>query len=216
MEKYLNKIDKVIKLYNKAKEPEAFEIIKQLRETILYDMALKNSKNKYDKEQLKSAKALLKDVSNDRPLFKKMYKVDDSYQLVDGYTAVVLKEPIVGLELNTSDGEYLDCRTIINRSGKNHYEYDNDYKEVKIDLLELEQLSLKIKKYKERPYPTEMFGHNFNTYYDPTKLLIAIKILGTENVKVYFHTTNGKDPIYLKSDLGESIVLPIFVPNEKK
>lgn len=216
MEKYLNQIDRILELYDKAKEQEALEKIKQLREILIYDIAEKNCNNKFEKEQLKYAKLLLKNASDSRPLLKKMYKVNNTFQLCDGYVGVVLKEPIKGLELNTAEGEYFDCRTIINRSGKNYYDYDDDYTEVDIDILELEQLAIKIKKYKEPPYPNEFLKYKFNTYYHPLNLLTAIKILGTENVKVYFHTSNGKDPIYLKSNLGEGIVLPIIVSNKRK
>lgn len=218
MERYLDKLDKILELHSEAKEQEAFEHIKQLRETIIFDIALENSKNnKYKREQLKSAKLLLKGVSNDRPLSKKMYKIDNTFQLCDGYTAIVLKEPIQGLELNSADGEYFDCRKVVKTSSGNYVEYDDDYKEPKnIELWKLEQLSLKIKKYKEPPYPIEFLGHIFDTYYHPKQLLTAIRILGTENVKIYVHYSNAKAPIYLKSDLGEGIVLPIRVPDEEK
>lgn len=216
MERYLDKLDKILELHSQAKEPEAFENIKQLRETIIFDIALKNSKSKYEREQLKSAKTLLKNIGDDKPRFKKMYKIGNSFQICDGYVAVVLNKSIKGLELNTADGEYFDCRNVLKTANGNYFENDYNYEKVDIDILELEQLAIKIKKYKEPPYPTEFLKQKFNTYYHPLRLLTAIKILGTENVKVYFHTSNGKDPIYLKSDLGEGIVLPITVSKNEE
>lgn len=216
MEKYLNKVDKILELLSDDKALVAKIQLEDMRKELIYDLALKNSKNKYEKEQLKSAKALLKSASDDRPLFKKMYQVDGTYQLCNGFIAIVLYNMIAGLELNTKEIPSLDCRTVVKPSSGNYVEYDYNYKEVDIDLLELEQLAVKIKKNKESPYPIELLGHKFNTYYHPLNLLTAIKILGTQNVKVYFHTTNAKDPIYLKSDLGEGIVLPMKMPDEKK
>lgn len=215
MEKYIKKIDNLL---DKINNSEVEEMLKQLRNDIIFDMALKRCNSNNKKEQLRYAKQLLADAKKDkaRPLIHKMYQIDDTYQLTDGYIGVVLKEPITGLELNTNEGQYFDCRTVINRTGKNYYDYDYNYKEVDIDLLELEQLVLKIKKYKEPPYPTEFLGNKYNTYYSPLRLLTAIKILGTENVKVYFHTSSEKSPIYLKSDLGEGLVLPITVPKQEK
>lgn len=217
MEKYINKIEKIQELIKDDKVLISIEKLNELKYEIIYDMALKNCDSNCKRDQLKYAKLLLKEAKKDtgRPLIHKMYKIDDTYQILDGFVAVVLKEPIAGLELNTANGEYFDCRNIINRAGKNYYDYDYNYEKIDIDLLELEQLAIKIKKSKP-PYPTETLCHKYNTYYSPLRLLIAIKILGTNYVDIYFHTSSEKDPIYLKSALGEAIVLPITVPKETK
>ena len=86
------------------------------------------------------------------------------------------------------------------------------YQKEKIDMLELEQQAIKIKKIKDIPIPLENIGKIKNTYYNPMYLLWAIKILGTTNVNIYFNNSNPKEPIYLKSELGEAIVLPIKQP----
>lgn len=217
MEKYINKIDKIQELIKDDKVLISIEKLKELKDEIIYDMALKNCDSNCKRDQLKYAKLLLKEAKKDtgRPLIHKMYKIDDTYQILDGFVAVVLKEPISGLEINTNSEHCFDCRNVINRAGKNYYDYDYNYEKIDIDLLELEQLSIKIKKYKP-PYPTETLCHKYNTYYSPLRLLTAIKILGTNNVDIYFHTSSEKDHIYLKSDLGEAIVLPITVPKETK
>lgn len=217
MEKYINKIDKIQKLFKQSEQKLAKEQLQELKEEMIYDIALKSSNSNYKKEQLKYAKLLLKEAKKDtgRPFIHKMYKVDNTYQILDGFVAIVLKEPISGLEINTNSENCFDCRNVINRTGKNYYDYDYNYEKVDIDLLELEQLALKIKKSKP-PYPTETLCHKYSTYYSPLRLLTAIKILGTNNVDIYFHTSSEKDPIYLKSDLGEAIVLPITVPKETK
>ena len=217
MEKYINKIDKIQNLFKKSEQQLAEEQLQELKEEMIYDIALKSSNSNYRKEQLKYAKLLLKEANKDtgRPLIHKMYKIDDTYQILDGFVAVVLKEPISGLEINTNSEHCFDCRKVINRTEKNYYDYDYDYEKVGIDLLELEQLALKIKKFKP-PYPIENLCHKYNTYYSPLRLLTAIKILGTNDVDIYFHISSEKDPIYLKSDLGEAIVLPITVSKETK
>ena len=215
MEKYISKIDKIQELFKQSEQQLAEEKLQELKENIIYDVALKNCESNNKKEQLKYAKLLLKNAQKDtnRPLIHKLYKLDNTYQLLDGFVAVVLKEPIAGLEINTNEGQYYDCRTVINRPNKNYYDYDYSYEKVDIDLLELEQLALKIKKSKP-PYPTETLCCKNNTYYSPLFLLTAIKILGSKDVEIYFHTSSEKDPIYLKSSLGESIVLPIIVPKD--
>lgn len=214
METYINKINYIEKL---LLEDEIFltrEKLQELKNIIIYDMAVKKcSRNNSKREQLKSAKELLKnsmEVNEYRILFHKIYKYDDTYQLCDGFTAVVLKDMIDGLELNTADGEYLDCRNVINSCIPTEYEYD----EVKIDMLELEQKAIVVKKMKVYTPPTEYQIHINNLYFNPVYLLRAIKILGTENVKVYAHRSYEKQPIYLKSELGEAIVLPIQPKNK--
>lgn len=214
METYINKINYIEKLLIEEKMQFAEEKLQELKNIIIYDMAIKKcSRNNSKKEQLKSAKELLKnskDVNENRILFHKIYKYDDTYQLCDGFIAVVLKDMIDGLELNTADGEYLDCRNVINSCTPTEYEYD----EVKIDRLELEQKAIVVKKMKVYTPPIEQQVHINNLYFNPVYLLRAIKILGTENVKVYAHRSYEKQPIYLKSELGEAIVLPIQQKNK--
>lgn len=215
METYINKINYIEKL---LLEDEIFltrEKLQELKNIIIYDMAVKKcSRNNSKKEQLKNAKELLKNsikVNKDRILFHKIYKYDDTYQLCDGFTAVVLKNMIDGLELNTADGEYFDCKKFINSCNVNC-----GYEKIKIDMLELEQKALAVKKSKTITPPIEYQIHINNLYFNPIYLLRAIKILGTEKVTVYVHKTYNKEPIYLKSGLGESVVLPLKPPENEK
>ena len=212
MESYIKKINNIEKLILDDKILIAKEKLQELKSNIIYDMAMKNLKgNKNNKDQLKYAKQLLKNSytkNENRPLFHKIYKVDDTFQLCDGFTAIVLNNMIDGLELNTEKGDYLDCRKIIKSCNPTGYEYQKE----KIDMLELEQQAIKIKKIKDIPIPLENIGKIKNTYYNPMYLLWAIKILGTTNVNIYFNNSNPKEPIYLKSELGEAIVLPIKQP----
>lgn len=212
MERYITKIDFIEKLLIEEKMQLAEEKLKELKNTIVYDVAVKRCGRKSSKkEQLTNAKALLKnskDVNENRPLFHKIYKVDDSFQMCDGFTAVVLKNMIEGLELNTEKGEYMDCRKIINSCNM------SDYQEIKIDMLELEQKAIIVKKLKGMAIPTEYQVHINSLYYNPIYLLRAIRILGTENITAYAHTDSKKEPIYLKSELGEAIVLPIMQPKK--
>ena len=82
--------------------------MKELKKTIIYDIALKKCGRKNNKrEQLTSAKALLKnskEVNEFRPLYHKIYKLDDTFQLLDGFTAIILKDMIEGLELKKNKG----------------------------------------------------------------------------------------------------------------
>ena len=218
MEKYINKVNAIQELFKKSEQEQAEKKLQELKEEIMYDVALKNYNSNYQKDCLKYAKLLLKSAKEDksRPLLHTMYKLDDTYQITDGFIAIVLKEPVAGIEISIGDEQYFDCRNVINRKGKNYYEYDYNYSKVDMDLFELEQLALKSKKYKNPPYPTELLSYKYNTYYHPLRLLTAIKILGTKDVKVYFNTSNEKDPIYLKSNSGEAVVLPIIVNQELK
>ncbi len=216
MEKYLNQIDKILEFLLDSKELLAEEKLKELKKTIIYDMALKNS-NTVEKQQLKTAKEFLKNSakSNEvRPLFHKMYKIDDTYQLCDGFVAIVLKNKIEGLEVNTAEGEYLDCRKVIHRDYNIMYNLEEIYSKEEIDLLELEQQATIVKRIKNLPLPDEVMQNKYRTYYNPLKLLTAIRILGTKNVEIYFPKNDSKAPIYCLSDLGEAIVLPVKMPTE--
>lgn len=212
METYITKINLIEKLLTEDKLQLAGEKLQELKNTIIYDIVVKNCGHKsYKKEQLKSARELLqysKKVNEHRVLFHKIYKLDDTYQLCDGFTGIVLKNMIDGLELNTEKGEYFDCRKIINACNPTSREYG----EVKIDMLDLEQKALAFKNMKVYTPPVEHQIHINNLYFNPLYLLRAIKILGTENVKAYAHCTYEKEPIYLTSDLGEAVVLPLMPP----
>lgn len=215
METYINKIDYIEKLLLKDEIFLTREKLQELKNTIIYDMAVKKcSRNNSKKQQLKSAKELLKnskDINESRILFHKIYKYDNTFQLCDGFTAVVLKNMIDGLELNTADGEYFDCQKFINNC-----DIHNGYEEIKIDMLELEQKAIAVRKAKTITPPVEYQVHINNLHFNPIYLLRAIKILGTENVTVYAHKTYNKQPIYLKSELGESVVLPLTPPKDEK
>lgn len=194
MEKYIKKINELL---DKIDNSEAEQKLRELREDIIYDLALKDSKGS-KKEQLRYAKQLLADAKkNKRPsLIQMMYKIDDTYQLTDGYVGVVLNEKIEGLELNTAEEEYLDCRRVIDKSD---FRYNLNYKKVDINLETLTQQAIGMKNTKVEIYIGE-------TYFKPMNLLRAIKILGTDNVEVYFNT-KGENNIYLESPLGRAVVL---------
>lgn len=100
----------------------------------------------------------------------------------------------------------MDCRKIINSCNL------AEHKDVKIDMLELEQKAIIVKKLKGAMIPLENQIHINNLFCNPIYLLRAIKILGTENVTAYAHIDSQREPIYLKSELGEAIVLPIMQP----
>ena len=125
MQTYITKIDNILNLLTKECYSEVDKKLQDLKSSIIYDIARKNCKGNKN-YQLKNAKELLKNSiqkNKVRPLFHKIYKVDDTYQLCDGYTAVVLNNMIEGLDLNQEKGDYLDCRRIINNcnhSGNNY------------------------------------------------------------------------------------------------
>ena len=210
MEKYLNKIDKIEDLLLNLEYQKAKEKLEELKNNIIYDMAIKNSKS-YQKEQLKYAKMLLdsaKKVSKDRTIFHKMYKIDDTYQLCNGFVAVVLKDKLEGLELNTEDCRYYDCRNAMKISNGNYFNFEHYYQEVTIDILELEQQAIRARKIKDTPLPIQYAGNVGKIYYNPIYMLMAIKILGTKDVKVYMDIDKGKNrDIYLSSDIGKAIVI---------
>lgn len=210
METYLKRIDDINKLLLEEKLQLATEKIQELKKVIIYDIALKSATGG-QKERLRSAKELIKNcklANESRPLFHKIYKVDDTYQICDGYTAVVLNEMIEGLELNTEKAEYLDCRKIINSCNPTGYNFEK----VEIDMMELEQKSIQAKRVKDRDFTTEEKIIINNLHFNPIYVLRAIKILGKDNVNIYAHTTSQVEPLYLKSDFGEAIVLPIRQP----
>ena len=212
METYINKIDYINELLIKDKMQLAEEL-QELKNTIIYDVAIKKcNRNTTKKDQLISAKELLKNskkVDDSRILFHKIYKYDDTFQLCDGFTVVILKNMIDGLELNTADGEYLDCRKFINRCNIN-----TEYEEIKIDRLEIEQKAIAVRKMKLVTPALEYQVHIKNSYYNPIYLLRAIKILGTKDVTAYLHTVDSLQPMYFKSELGEALVLPIRPPKK--
>lgn len=216
MEKYLNKVDKILEVLLDDKVLVAKMQLEDMRKELIYDLALKNSKNKYEKEQLRSAKELLKSAQRDKSkiLFHKIYQYEDTFQLCDGYVAVVLNNMIDGLELNKADGEYIDCRRYIKTSSGNDFRYDYNYEKVEIDLLDLEQQALKVRKVKEVPLPFEYAGHIGECYYNPINLLRAIKILGTKDVEVYLDKSGNYRAIFLCSEQGQALVLGIIKPKE--
>lgn len=210
METYLNKIDYIENLLLEEKLQLATEKIQELKKVIIYDIALKSA-TAGQKERLRSAKELIKNSklkNESRPLFHKIYKVDDTFQICDGYTAVVLNDMIEGLELNTEKAEYLDCRKIINSCNPSGYNYEK----VEIDMMELEQKSIQAKRVKDRDFTTDEKLIINNLHFNPIFVLRAIKILGKDKVNIYAHTTSQIEPLYLKSDYGEAIVLPIRQP----
>lgn len=205
MEKYLNKLDEISETLLGNNPLIANEQVQQLKKTIIYDMAMKNA-NCYKKEQLRCAKQVLKSASKKVPnkLFHNIFKVDDTYQLTDGYIAIVLKDMINGLELSTLQGNF-DGRKIIESINPTGYEY----KKTEIDMMELEQKAIMAKKEPENLIPLEDTIHINNLYYYPIHLLRAIRILGTKDIEMFAHISGKKEPLYLKSEFGEAIVLPI-------
>lgn len=218
MEKYLNKIDDILELLVKDKVLMAEDRLKELKKVITYDMALKKCNNKYKREQLKAAKALLKnsvEANEHRPLLYKMYKLDDTYQLGDGFILVVLNSIIEGLELNTAEGEYLDFRRYMKTSCGNDYRFDYNYEKVQLDVLELEQQAIKARKFKNLKLPIEYAGNIENYYFNPMYLLRAIRILGTEDVEIYLDKSGEHIETYLESKLGQAVVVGIKRPENK-
>mgnify|MGYP003305873890 FL=1 len=76
-------------------------------------------------------------------------------------------------------------------------------------MMELEQKAIMAKKVPENLIPLEDTIHINNLYYYPIHLLRAIRILGTKDIEMYAHISGKKEPLYLKSEFGEAIVLPI-------
>lgn len=88
MEGYLNKIDKITDLLKGGYFQLAEEKLQELKNVVIYDIAVKNCGRKNSKEQLTNAKAFLKhskEANEFRPLLHKIYKYDDTYQLCDGF-----------------------------------------------------------------------------------------------------------------------------------
>lgn len=156
------------------------------------------------KEFLKFSKKFHKEFTK----FHKLYKLDNTYQLCDGFTVIVLKDMIEGLELNQDKTEYLDGRKIIDMCKTKL----SDYEQIHIDISQLEEQANVAKKLECVTFQYTV--HFKESYYNPIYLLRAIRILGTENVTIYIHNSSYKDPAYLKSDLGEALVLPIVPPKE--
>lgn len=205
MEKYLNKLDEISESLLGNNPLIANEQVQQLKKIIIYDMAMKNA-NCYKKEQLRSARQVLKSATKKAPrkLFHNIFKVKETYQLTDGYVAVALKDMIKGLELSTLEGDF-DVGEIIESINPTGYQY----KKVEIDMMELEQKAIMAKKVPEELIPLEDTIHINNLYYYPIHLLRAVRILGTKDIEMYAHISGKKEPLYLKSEFGEAIVLPI-------
>lgn len=160
------------------------------------------------KLQLSNAKAFLryaKKIHKEIKEYHKIYKLDNTYQLCDGFTAIVLKNMIDGLELNQERYQYLDGRKFIDNCL-------NDYEKINVNIPYLKQKIRIAKKLECVKFENTI---NFkNSYFNPIYLLRAIHILGTENVTIYVHNSSYFKPAYLTSDLGEAIVLPIAPPKE--
>lgn len=211
MQTYITRIDNILNLLTKECYLEVAKKLQDLKSSIIYDIARKNCKGNKN-YQLKSAKELLKNSIQKYPvnsLYCKIYKIDNTYQLCDGSTAVVLNNMIEGLELNQEKGNYLDCRRIIKDCN-----YSGNYEKIKLDILDLEQEVIKVKKLKSLTWENAL--HIKNLYFNPIFLLRAIRILGTENVEIYVHNSSKIKLAYLESELGEAIVLPITPPEEER
>lgn len=163
------------------------------------------------KLQLSNAKSFLrysKMIHKEIPAYHKIYKLDNTYQLCDGFTAIVLKNMIDGLELNQEKCHYMDCRKFIDNCNNKL----NDYEKTKINMVSLKQCANIAKKLECVKFENTI---NFkNSYFNPIYLLRAIHILGTENVTIYIHNSSHFEPAYLISDLGEAMVLPVAPPKE--
>ena len=90
------------------------------------------------KLQLSNAKAFLrysKLVHREITKYHKIYKLDNTYQLCDGFTAILLEDMIDGLELSQEKYDYLDVRLLVNNC-KNEL---CDYEKIDIDMELLKQ-----------------------------------------------------------------------------
>lgn len=205
MERYLNKLDEIDEVLANEKILFAKEKVQELKKIIIYDMAMKNA-NCDKKEQLRSAKQLLNHSikRKNRELFHKIYKVDDTYQITDGFVVAVLNDMIDGLELSEMEGTF-DCREAIEKYNPT----GNEYEKVEIDMVELERKAIIVKRAKEDTLSLDDEVHINNLCFDPVYLLRAIKILGKKDVELYVHVSETKYPMYLKSSLGIGMVFPI-------
>ena len=162
--------------------------------------------------QLKNAKDFLnfsKQVHPDQIPYHKIYKLDNTYQLCDSFTAIILNNKIDGLDVNQSKYEYIDFRKLIDST-----KIVDEYVKIDINIQQLKKQAIIANKLEcvTFPYTTNLK----NSFFNPIFLLRAIRILGTENVTLYVHNNDYKEPVYLKSPLGEAFVLPIVPPKDMR
>lgn len=152
--------------------------------------------DKIEEEQLQAAKEFLensKEVNEGVKKLHKMYRLENTYQMCDRFTAIVLTDPIKGLELNQDKEDYFDCRPIIERKR------NCKLQTAKVDV---EELDKKVKEINESEF--EYLVCINNTHFNPRYLLRAIKILGTQDVEVRIDVEGLA--VYLKSNLGQAMV----------
>lgn len=211
MEKYLKKISEIKKYVEFNDTKLALEEIDKLYEDILYNVALKNANSK-SKIRLQCAKKILNNKNTkNRPLFQKIYKIDNEYMLCNGFVGVILKDKIEGLEVNENSEKCLDLNKVI------PLDLSTNYKEINFDKVEIEKSIIQNKQLKKEDRgqnPLILKVDKLEIGVDPTYLKYAIGVLG-DNVKMMCSINNNKNPIYLESELGRAIVMPINLDYHK-
>lgn len=212
MEKYIKRINEIIGEYNNKNFEKLGGLLEEIKKDMIYETALKNV-NKKGKLQLQCAKKILKDKNTEnRPLFQKIYKIDDEYMICNGYVGICLKNMIVGLDLHSEEDSKrcVNIRNIISDININY-----NFSKTEINMLELEKLIVENKNRKkdEKLKPFIISKEKIKIAVNPEYLKNVINVLGGE-CEIICSDTNSRDPIYLKSELGEGIVLPIIMPKE--
>lgn len=210
MEKYIKRINEIIREYNNKNFEKLGGLLEEIKKDMIYETALKNV-DKKGKLQLQCAKKILKDKNNDvRPLFQKVYKIDDEYMICNGYIGICLKNMINGLELH-SEEDSKKCLNIRNIFPDVYY----NFSKTEINMLDLEKsiIENKNKRKDEELKPFIISKEKIKIAVNPEYLKNTINVLGGE-CEIICSDINSRDPIYLKSELGEGIVLPIVMPKE--
>lgn len=211
MEKYLKKISEIKKYVEFNDTKLALEEIDKLYEDILYNVALKNANSK-NKIRLQCAKKILNDENTkNRPLFQKIYKINNEYMLCNGFVGVILKDKIEGLEVNENSENCLDLNKVI------PLDLSTNYKEINFDKVEIEKSIIQNKSNKEdkEQIPLILKVNELEIGVNPTYLKYVIGILGN-NVKMICSINNNRNPIYLESELGRAIIMPMDLDYHKK
>lgn len=200
MNKYINKLEKINYIY---KIPE----LKNIIEEMYYDETLKElSKNNIKKDQLKSAKNILK---NAKGIYEKQFYKNGKYCLCDGYVLAVLNEKIEGIPTEEKDLEsYINYQNVFPTL---------DLEEIKINKEEIIKEAKKTnKRIKYCEFPFTLKFNNIEKGVNAKFLLNMIYILGGFDKVIIKSDKSEISPFVLESELGKGMVLPIKLPKAQE
>jgi len=202
--KYIKEINKIIEMVENH-DMTFTDKLKSLRDTMTCDEALNNS-DKVGKSQIKIINKFIKSTNDDIQITKKMYYDDDMYCYTNGYIAIELYKPVVGIPLaDKEEPTPIKFHNIITNTGNDVF-----MEEVQIDETEIKKAIVenKTRTKKQDLKPFIIQNKSIKIGFNPEHYQDIINCLGG-NCKVFASTQNAPHPIYIEGELGKAILLPI-------